>query len=1012
MKHFAVRRPGPAALTFACVLTALAAPQVNAQSRIDFHLLPAVSTGPLDPDWSPDGSELAYAMRGDVWVIPASGGTAVALTRGPHYYSEPAWSPDGSRIALTIDRDGDLDIGVVDAGGGEIRILTDHADDDFAPEWSPDGKRLLFATRRSGNLDIFSVDVAGGSVEAVVDGPGNQYQPAVSPDGQTLAYVGSVEGRLGSGGIWTMPLSGGSPTLIHYEESSYRMKPRWSADGASLFYISDSAGTRDVARVPAAGGNRVWVTEDTADEFDAAPSPDGARVAFVSNDTGPTRLFVANADGGRRAAWWLIDTNDRDAGIPTGTLRGRIVGADGRTMPARLLLGASDGRTYTEDGGFHRMVPATRTHYQHTDGTFEIEVPAGRTYVEAMRGFEYRPGHSLVVVPANGIANVEIKLEPISLDVSALGWYSGDMHVHDLHEGRYGLTHEDFYTQLLADGLGVANALIHMDGTKIMGRWSDLTGEPSPLSANETILRYSQEFRGSFGHFALIGIDEFKMPMIGGVAGTPFAPDTLGIEHIDAAHAEGGIAGFVHPFNGPTSTPADVGRRDLPVLAALGKADFYDVVSVASRELESAAVYYRLLNAGLRLAATGGTDNFSDVWYDASGGTARTYARLAPGENFDFSNWIEAVRAGRTFATSGPLLFLSVEGREPGVELFLGGNESDTLSIDLGVTSIVPLERVELIVNGEVVETWTVSGDGNWAFDSSIELPDSGWIAARAVGPSSQYVGDAFAFAQTSPVYVTRDGKPFTSAADAAFLAEAVETTWRLAEMRDSWVTSSQKQAYRTGIEQARDYYRGIVLKNPDATVFSETAPEVFNVNIDTTKGRIVIEMHRDWSPIGVDRFYNLVRFGYYDDMRVHRIRDGDFVQFGINGDPAIAQAWRDRPIKDDPVVESNLRGTFAFAHGEPADDRTTQVYINLKDKPQLDAMGFSIMGRVVEGMDVADALYSGYGESAGGGIRGGKQAPVFEGGNAWLDEHYPQLDRIVEATIQFDESGVTPTDD
>ncbi len=1000
------RRPAAcqaAVLSAAVGVLTLSAPEATAQSRIDFHLLPAVSTGPLDPDWSPDAARLAFAMRGDVWVMPVAGGTAKALTRGPHYYSEPAFSPDGERIALTVDRDGNLDVGVVDAGGGEIRILTDDGDDDFAPEWSRDGKYVYFASRRAGNLDILRVDVDGGGVEAVVFGPGNQYQPAVSPDGRTLAYVGSVDGRIGSGGIWTMPLPGGSPKLVHYEESSYRMKPRWASDGASLFYVSDAAGSNDVARVPAAGGNRAWITEDPADEFDAAPSPDGTRVAFVSNASGPTRLHIVSADGGRRASWRPVDTDDRDPGVPTGTLRGRVVGPDGRTMPARLMLRASDGRAYAEDEGFHRVVPSTRIHYQHVNGTFEIEVPAGRTFVEAMRGFEFQPGHEFVDVPANGITEVEIRLEPIDVDLSELGWYSGDMHVHDLHEGRYGLTHEDFFTQLSADGLGVANALIHMDGTKIMGRWSDLTGEPIPLSTSETILRYSQEYRGYFGHFALIGIDEFKMPMIGGVPSTPFAPDTLGLGHIDAARAEGGIAGFVHPFNGPTATPGDVGRRDLPVLAALGKADFYDVVSVASRELESAAVYYRLLNSGIRLAATGGTDNFSDVWFDASGGTARTYARLAPGEAFGFSTWIDAVRAGRTFATSGPLLFLTVGGKEPGDELRLNRDDADAVAVELDLSSIAPLDRAEIIVNGKVRETWSLSGGSDsWAFETTIDLPGSGWIAARAIGPTSRYVGDEFAFAQTSAVYVVRDDQPFTSADDAAFLAESVETTWRLALDRNLWTTAAQKDAYRAGVLEARDYYRRIALHDPTADAFAARAPDEFRVRLETSRGLIVIELHRDWAPVGVDRFYNLVRFGYYDDMRIHRVRDGEFVQFGINGDPAISKAWRDAPIADDPVVESNLRGTLAFAHGTSDDDRTSQVYINLRDKPELDTMEFAIMGRVVQGMDVADALYSGYGERAGGGIRGGRQDPVFEGGNAWLDENFPELDRIYEAGVEL----------
>jgi cyclophilin family peptidyl-prolyl cis-trans isomerase len=437
------------------------------------------------------------------------------------------------------------------------------------------------------------------------------------------------------------------------------------------------------------------------------------------------------------------------------------------------------------------------------------------------------------------------------------------------------------------------------------------------------------------------------------------------------------------------------------VLAALGKGDYFDVVSVASRELESAAIYYKLLNSGIRLAATGGTDNFSDVWFDPSGGTARTYARLAVGDEFSFENWLAAVKAGRTFGSSGPLLFLTVAGKEPGAEIRLAGDQPTRLDVQLAVGSIAPLNKVEVLVNGNVVHRFTPEGTGpQWAFETSVDLPQGGWVAARAMGPSSRYVGDAFAFAHTSPVYVVRDERPFSSASDAGFLAKAVEELWRLAAARDSWVTVAQKTAYRDAVHRARDHYRRVMLSHPEEAAFSERAPDVFRVNLDTSKGRIVMELHREWSPHGVDRFFNLVRHGYYDDSRFFRVREQDFVQFGIHGDPGIAQAWRNQRIPDDTVRESNLRGTVAFAMGYEPDDRTTQIYLNLRDKPQLDAMGFTVMGRVIEGMAIADALFSVYGERAGGGIRGGLQDPIFEGGNDFLDRHFPDLDRIIEARI------------
>ena len=243
----------------------------------------------------------------------------------------------------------------------------------------------------------------------------------------------------------------------------------------------------------------------------------------------------------------------------------------------------------------------------------------------------------------------------------------------------------------------------------------------------------------------------------------------------------------------------------------------------------------------------------------------------------------------------------------------------------------------------------------------------------------------------------------FTSAADAQFLLHAVDELWRRVTARNSWFNEAQESRYRQYVDQARTYYQSVILMHPQDAVFQTPAPENFRVSLQTTAGSFVMELHRSWSPHGVDRFYNLVRNGYYNDTRFFRVRDKDFVQFGIHGLPDVARAWRDQRIADDPVMKSNVRGTVAFAMGYQPDDRTTQIYINLKDKPQLDDMGFAVMGEVIEGMDVADALYSGYGESAAGGIRGGKQDAAFEGGNAYFAEHFPELDSIIEARIVSD---------
>jgi cyclophilin family peptidyl-prolyl cis-trans isomerase len=187
----------------------------------------------------------------------------------------------------------------------------------------------------------------------------------------------------------------------------------------------------------------------------------------------------------------------------------------------------------------------------------------------------------------------------------------------------------------------------------------------------------------------------------------------------------------------------------------------------------------------------------------------------------------------------------------------------------------------------------------------------------------------------------------------------------------------------------------------PDSPEMNRKAPDVCRVKFETTKGDIIIEMRREWAPIGVDRFYNLVRHGYYDGVKFHRIRAGYWAQFGINAEPKISQAWRNAKIKDDPFNESNVRGTVAFAFAEK-DGRTTQLFINLRDNSSThDPEPFVPIGRIVEGMEVADKLHSEYGERAGGGIRAGQQGPLFEQGNAYLEKNFPRLDAIKKATIE-----------
>lgn len=173
-------------------------------------------------------------------------------------------------------------------------------------------------------------------------------------------------------------------------------------------------------------------------------------------------------------------------------------------------------------------------------------------------------------------------------------------------------------------------------------------------------------------------------------------------------------------------------------------------------------------------------------------------------------------------------------------------------------------------------------------------------------------------------------------------------------------------------------------------------APGTFKARFDTTKGVFVIEVHRDWSPQGVDRFYNLVKNGYYNGVKFFRVVPGFVVQWGIHGDPSIATKWLKSTIPDDPVKESNKRGYVTYAKSNAPNSRSVQLFINLADNPRLDEMGFAPFGKVTEGMDVVGKLFEGYAE----GLTS-LQGRIAQEGNAFLEKNYPQLDTIKRASIE-----------
>jgi peptidyl-prolyl cis-trans isomerase A (cyclophilin A) len=190
------------------------------------------------------------------------------------------------------------------------------------------------------------------------------------------------------------------------------------------------------------------------------------------------------------------------------------------------------------------------------------------------------------------------------------------------------------------------------------------------------------------------------------------------------------------------------------------------------------------------------------------------------------------------------------------------------------------------------------------------------------------------------------------------------------------------------------------VLNDVRLPYWKTKAPATFVADMETSKGKVAIEFTRAWAPVGVDHFYNLARAGYYDDTRFYRVVAGFVAQFGVAADPAFANYWGRQTIKPDPRIESNVRGTLSYAMFKPT-DRSTNLFINLRDSPNLDTLGFTPIGRVIEGMDVVDSLYAGYSDLPISDPPLGDPKRMYRETNKYLDAQYPELDRILRITIR-----------
>ncbi len=800
--------------------------------------LPQWTSGPGSLAWTPDGKSLVYSMAGTLWRQTIGVGQAEQLTAGPGYDYQPDVSPDGEQVVFVRYRGDAMELHLLELESGKVSPLTDSGAVNLEPRFSPDGNRLAFvSTRATGRFKVFVGELADGELSATQLVPDresatpryyyspfdHELSPAWTPDGRALVYVSNREVPYGTGSIWLHPLGDrGEPRLVRREETTWKARPDVAPDGRRIAYAS-YLGRQ---------WHQLWVTivDTTAEPFPlsygafdiAAPrfSPDGERIAYIANPQGNTEIWIQELIGGKTVR---LNVGPRQYLEPMADLELKVVGADGTPVSARVAVRGADGRAYAPaeawthaDDGFDRAHGEFEAQYFHVHGEATLALPPGRAEITVWRGPEHGIERRSVDAVAGETTALTVALERLGLPSAFDDWVGGDVHVHMNYGGTYRNTPVNLVRQAQAEDLDVVFNLIVNKEQRIPDI-AYFSREPDPASNDEVLLVHAQEFHTSFwGHVGLLGLnDHLLLPDYSGYPGTAAAslyPDNVTVAKI--ARAQQALIGYVHPFLAPPPDPAGEEKltHALPVDAALGGVDYYEAIGFADHRA-SAEVWYRLLNCGLKIAAAAGSDTMANyaslrgpvginrVYVDTNGRAGTPLERR--------DAWLAALKAGRSMATNGPLLGLTVDGRGPGGEIALEGARE--LKYRGFLRSAVPVDHLELVRNGAVVETIALEGDRTRAdFEGRVQVAGSGWLLVRAWNEASHpLIFDLYPYATTGPVYVSVDGLAPRSPDDAAYFLAWIDRLVAAAESHPDYNSDAERAEILANLQHAKEFYRG-----------------------------------------------------------------------------------------------------------------------------------------------------------------------------------------------------------
>jgi TolB protein len=801
--------------------------------------LPQLTGGPSSLTWGPDSQELIYSMAGSLWRQRLGTRDATQLTDGPGYDYQPDWSPDGKSVVYTSYQKDAMELWLLDLASGKTRQLTKGGAVNVEPRWSPDGTNLVWvSTQYHNRFHIFRAALKDGALQNIVRLTGEtksslpryyyseydmEINPAWTRDGKEILFVSNRGHIYGTGGFWRIKAEPGAEAReIHYEETSWRARPDFSPDGSRMVYSSYLGGQwHNLWLMPAQGGDAFPISYGDWDETNVRWSPDGKRVAAVSNEAGTTDIVWQALPGKHQQH---MNIGKRRYMRFRSTLKLLMQQGAANETHARVSITDTSGRFFSPtdvriyaDDGFDRSERSAERHYFYIEKSeTEMEVPPGKYLVEASRGLNEKPMRAEIEVQPNEECKVNVKLEPLRFDPDDGKWISADFHVHMNYGGTYRNSAPDLVAQGRAEGLSVVNELI----VNKEQRFPDIEFAPEEwvsLSGPGMMVVRGQEFHTSYwGHRGLLDLKEnLLLPGYAGYPNTAAASlFPMNADVYDLAHAQGALVGAVHPFDelpDPFFKPAQKITDELPVDVALGKLDYMEIVGFSDHK-STAAVWYKLLNLGFKLPAAGGTDATTNYAAPIRGqvGFDRVYIRI-PEWPTTTDLWKDGLLKGRTFATNGPLVNFHLGEETLGGELEFDKAQA-AVPFKAKLRSIVPVDHLEIVCNGKVAKELQLDGTRESAdLTGTIPLNESGWCVLRAWSEKAEYpVMDKYAYATTSPVYLTIGGKRAYSKQDAEYFEAWIDRTIEVTEKYPDWNSADEKAYVMGRLREAKAVYAGL----------------------------------------------------------------------------------------------------------------------------------------------------------------------------------------------------------